>query len=263
LDWLTYVLRKFFPAPIERAVSLGCGEGGLERHALSVGAVDLFDAYDASEGAIQNARRHAEIVGHAQGVRYSVRDVNRFSSPGRIYDAAFASMSIHHIEALESVFDELRKSLKPTGLFVMNEYIGPTKFQLPPAQLTLINDLLGILPARYRRMIRDGARTNEIKQEHHIHPLEWFERYDPSEAVRSADLLSVLQDYFEIVEIKSYGGTLLHFLLENIVGNFDNSKEEDRAWLRMLEYFETTLEKGAMIDNDFAVIVARPRLAFY
>jgi len=52
---------------------------------------------------------------------------------------------------------------------------------------------------------------------------------------------------------------LLHFMLENIVGNFDDGHEDDRAWLNILEYVEMALEQGKVIDSDFAMIVARAR----
>lgn len=258
LDWLTYVLQKYFQKPVERAISLGCGEGGLERHVLSAGAVNVFDAYDASHGAIENAKKAARDLGLLERVNYVVADLNNFKAREGAYDAVFASMSIHHIQSLESVFDEVRRALKPSGLFVMCEYIGPTKFQLHPLQHKLVNDLLRILPAHYRHVIVEGQVTDEVKREYRLLPLEWFEKNDPSEAVRSAEIMPVLRNYFRVIEFKSYGGTLLHCLLENIVGNFDDSKEDDRAWLDKLVYFETSLEEGGIINSDFALIVAQP-----
>jgi len=257
LDWFTYVLRKYFLAPAERALSLGCGQGGLERHALSSNAVHIFDAYDASYGAIEHAKKAAEKEGLLKRINYHIADMNLLELPEKIYDAVFASMSVHHVEALERLFGEVRGTLKPYGLFIINEYIGPTKFQIPPLQLKLINSLLKILPIRCRRMIRDGKVTDEIKQVHQIHSLKWFDENDPSEAVRSAEIMPVLKDYFQVLEFKPYGGTLLHFMLENIVGNFDDRDEDDRAWLNMLEYLETVLEEGGVIKSDFALIVAR------
>ncbi len=258
LDWLSYIIAKYFQTPVERALSLGCGDGGLERHVLGSGAVKFFDAYDVSAGAIESARRKAEESGVLDKIRYAITDLNQLETLPEEYDAVFASMSIHHIEALESVFNEIRKGLKPNGLFIMNEYIGPTQFQLPASQLDLINDLLTILPPHYRRMIREGHATEDVKQAHFIHPLEWFAQYDPSEAVRSAEILTVLKDYFEIIEFKPYGGALLQFLLDNIVGNFDDTQEADRAWLDVLEYIETTVEEASVIASDFALIVAGP-----
>jgi len=259
LDWFNYVLQKYFQASVERALSLGCGDGGLERHALTKGAVVTFDAYDASPGAIDGATQAAKDLGLLPQIHYAVADLNCFQAPAYPYGAVFASMSIHHIQALEEVFDEIRKALTPAGYFIMNEYIGPTRFQLPPIQEKVVNDLLNILPPRFRRIIRDGKVTSEIKSCHQVHPLSWFTENDPSEAVRSAEILPVLQRFFDLAEFKPYGGTLLQFLLENIVGNFDESQEEAKAWLDMLAYVESALEEAGAIESDFALIVATPK----
>lgn len=259
VDWLSYILQKYFRTPVERALSLGCGDGGLERHALEAGAVERFDAYDASCGAIENAKKSAQTRGLLHRINYIVADLNHLHVKADGYDSVFASMSIHHIHALERVFEEVRGGLKLSGLFIMNEYIGPTRFQIPPAQLKLINDLLEILPRDFRRIIRNEKPTSEIKERHLIHPHSWFEENDPSEAIRSAEILPILQRFFRIVEFKPYGGSLLQFLLENIVGNFDDRQEKDRAWLDMLFYFERALEDAGVIDSDFALIVAAPR----
>ena len=96
LDWFSYILRKYFPTPVARALSLGCGEGGLEHHALAAGAVESFDAYDASQGAIETAQRTATELGLQARVNYGVTDVNRLQLAAGAYDAAFASMSIRH-----------------------------------------------------------------------------------------------------------------------------------------------------------------------
>ncbi|MBZ5554795.1 MAG: class I SAM-dependent methyltransferase [Acidobacteriia bacterium] len=256
LDWFRYILQQYFPTPVNRALSLGCGDGGLERYALHAGAVAIFDAYDASSGAIETARKTAEIEGLLPRINYAVADLNQLQVPINRYEAVFASMSIHHVQALEAVFEGVRNGLKPSGYFILNEYIGPTRFQLPPIQIKLINDLLNILPQDLRRIIREGKVTTEIKSGHQIHPLSWFDDNDPSEAVRSSDILPLLQRFFRIIEFKPYGGTLLQFILENIAGNFDEKQAEHRAWLDVLAYLENTLEDAGLIGSDFALIVA-------
>src|SRR5437016_1949742 len=65
VDWCSYVQAKWFPRPVARALSLGCGEGPLERWLLQLGAVKHFEAIDISEGAIQKAREAAAQAGFA------------------------------------------------------------------------------------------------------------------------------------------------------------------------------------------------------
>jgi hypothetical protein len=119
----------------------------------------------------------------------------------------------------------------------------------------MINKLLSILPTRYRQIIRDGKVTSDTKIVHQNPPLAWFDENDPSEAVRSSSIMPIIRQYFQIVEYRPYGGSLLQFLLENIVGNFKDD-QEDNAWLDILIYTEQLLEESAVIDSDFALIVA-------
>jgi len=80
---------------------------------------------------------------------------------------------------------------------------------------------------------------------------------DPSEAVRSADILPSLHRYFEIVEYKPLGGTVLQFLLADIAGNFQD--ELGQQLLEMLFVIEDVLMDTGDLGSDFAYIVAAPR----
>ncbi len=259
LDWFTYVNQKYIPVPVERGLSLGCGEGGLERHAFFLEKVKHFDAIDISQGAVETARREAERLGILDKVNYITADLNRLKLPLGRYDIVFASMSIHHIEPLESLFGQIHAALREGGYFICNEYIGPTRFQLPEERIRLINDLLSHLPERLRKLIRNGAATSDIKTSHQNPPLSWFIENDPSEAIRSGDIVPALCTCFDIVEEKPYGGGILHFLLQDIIGNFGDENKEDNAWINMLGYFEKYLEDHDIISSDFSLIVAKSK----
>ena len=90
-------------------------------------------------------------------------------------------------------------------------------------------------------------------------PVEHFEATDPSEAIRSSEIVPQLAMYFDILEYRPYGGALLHMLLSGIAGNFDPNDPKDVALLEMLALLEETLETSGVIQPEFAVIVARPK----
>jgi len=80
---------------------------------------------------------------------------------------------------------------------------------------------------------------------------------DPSKAIRSAEILPLLRAYFEIIEIKEYGGTILQFLLTDIAGNFDPDSKEDMRMLGLLCQIEDVLIDSGDLSSDFAFVVAR------
>jgi hypothetical protein len=80
---------------------------------------------------------------------------------------------------------------------------------------------------------------------------------NPSEAVRSAEIVPLIRQRFEIVQQTDFGGTILHMLLSDIVGNFDPESEADVTIVRLLCYLEKTLIAEGVLPSDFTLIVAR------
>jgi hypothetical protein len=79
---------------------------------------------------------------------------------------------------------------------------------------------------------------------------------DPSEAIRSAEIVPVLSRYFRILEFRGYGGSLLHELLFDITGNFDERNPGSLEQLRRLFQVEDDLIASGRLKDDFAVIIA-------
>lgn len=83
---------------------------------------------------------------------------------------------------------------------------------------------------------------------------------DPTEAIRSDEIIAVLQQQFDIVEMKELGGNILQFLLADIAGNFANGNDQkSQALLRMLVDIEETLLFCGEFKSDFAFVVAQPK----
>ncbi len=163
-------------------------------------------------------------------------------------------MSAHHFIQLEHIFTQVKKALKPKGLIVLYEFVGPSQFQWTDKQLTMINEILDILPTKYKQNI---SMPGQMKDREARPTLEWMNQYDPSEAIRSSDIYPILQNFFDIIEKIDYGGTLLHMLLKDIVGNFNIDREEDMSFLKLLCFIEKTLIREKVISSDFALIIAR------
>ena len=218
---------------------------------------EKFHANDLSDGAIEKAREGAAQAGLADKIEYSVLNLDDFALPAASYDAIFALSSAHHVFRLENLFRQCRKALKPHGLLFLDEYIGPSRFQCAPEVTGLINKLRDILPEKYRKSLftNDGSLIYPYAPS----PVEHFEKHDPSEAVRSGEIISTLKMYFDILEYRPYGGAIMHMLFSGIMGNFDENDEADVALVRTIATFEETLESAGVIGSDFAAIVAKPK----
>jgi len=253
-NWFLWVKKKYCNQKKGCGLVLGSGDGSLERHGIALEMCDCFDAFDVSEKSVEFARSEAQKGGFADKVNYQTSDINHITLPKNKYDMTFCAMSLHHFSRLEQVLEQIKHSLKPDGLFIFNEYVGPSQFQWTDKQLQIINAILELLPKKYRKDLSRLGLT--AKKEVLRPPIEDMERIDPSEAIRSAEIIPLVGKHFTILEKVDYGGTLLHTLLHNIVGNFDPQKEEDTALLKLLYYLEMLLIKEEVLESDFTLVVA-------
>jgi len=255
-NWLIYFKKKYIPQPLQIGLTLGCGEGSLERHAIQIRICERFEAFDIADGAIVLAKAEAAKRDLQERIQYEVRDINIIALEEAKYDVIFACMSVHHFQRLEHIFSEISKAIKPGGFLVLNEFVGPSQFQWTNQQLAIINNLLALLPVKYRKYVlfpghsKDKCRRPTLKEMNSI---------DPSEAIRSAEIIPLLLRRFQIIERFDYGGTILHILLQDIAGNFDSEKEEDLVILKLLCYVEETLVYHNVLPSDFTFIIAHKK----
>ena len=238
--------------PLRACVSLGCGSGGLERDLTKRGLIGEIDAYDVSEAAIAEARRLAAEQG-LSSIRYHVADLDAETLPESRFDAVFTHSSVHRVEKLEQVFANVRRALKPGGVFHLNEFVGPSRFQWTDMQLHLINQFLDTLPEHLLQTPQ--GRKPPVQRA----TIEQMLATDPTKAVRSSEIRDVLAEEFDIVEERPLGGTLLHMGLSGIAQNFDPASPEDMLHLERFFDFEDRMVANGTIGSDFTVLAARPR----
>ena len=255
VDWLTFTKKRFFPKPVKVALSLGCGYGIVERVGIDIEIARRFEAYDISPEAVAVAQQEAQKVGVADRVDYAAADLNTIELEPGVFGAVFGAQALHHIEALEHLLDQIHESLAPDGLFVVNEYVGPSRFQFPDDRLPFMNELLAVLPESHRRSLRDGSVKSEL-----LRPsAKEVQRVDPSESIRSDEIMSLIEERFEIVYRADFGGTLLQFVLSDIAGNFDPEDPKDMAMIDLVCLYEKTLIDQGVLPSDFVYLVAKRR----
>jgi SAM-dependent methyltransferase len=257
IDRYHHFVRKYFSGklPVERALTLGCGAGEFERGLASYNFCRHHDAVDISGGAIEHAISGARAAGLSH-INYRVDDLNRIVIEPDSYDVIFGISSVHHVSALEHLYGQVLAGLKPGGFFFMDEFIGPSQFQWTDSQLEASNTELRKLPTRFARSVTNptSMKTPVVRP-----TIEFMNEHDPSEAVRSADIVALLPQYFEVVEINGQGGSLLHLLLEDIAGNFNEENEGSIAYLKGLFELEDQLINERVLQHDFATIIAQKR----
>ena len=253
-DRFQYFLERYLKGrlPVDRALTLGCGAGELERGLSKYNFARVHVGLDISDHAVQLARDAASKEG-ISGLQYRLAELNTLQLEPSTYDVAFAVSSIHHVHKLEHLFEQINRALKPDGYFFLDEYIGPTQFQWTDAQLGIMNEQLRKLPAH---LTRRASERSAFKTEIVRKSFEHMNAADPSEAIRSGDIVKLMKRYFNVVEFKGYGGSLLHELLYDIAGNFTDQEAGSLELLEELFQLEDELTANGTLPHDFAVIIA-------
>jgi SAM-dependent methyltransferase len=234
-----------------RGLSLGSGTGYVERLMIERGYASAMDAVDISGEALAGAREAAR----GMAIEYRREDLNAPELSRGAYDFVISAAALHHVTNLERCLCEAHASLASGGLLVMHEFVGAARFQWSDPQLELVNRLHSELPPRYRVSALTGLAPSCIERR----PLGDMILADPSEAVRSDEILDVASKLFEAVDVREIGGAVLHPLLEGTIGNYNEGDVLDGALLGMLIDIDRRSLEGGFLPADFAVWVGRAR----
>jgi SAM-dependent methyltransferase len=246
--------RALAPGRFGRALVLGCGRGDLERAIVARDYAQEVVGVDLSSRALEHARTQARSLGIADRITYLLADLNDpLPDLGR-FDAVFAPASLHHVAALESLLDRIHSVLAPDGLLMLAEYVGPTRFQWPARQKELAAEALPLIPPHYRRLPGGG-----IKESIWAPTVAEVTELDPTEAVRSEEILPLVAERFRVLRREDTGGGLLFPLLHGIARNFPYQDEHALILLKLLLWMDDCLLREGVLPTCYADVFAAPR----
>ncbi|MGH8714288.1 MAG: class I SAM-dependent methyltransferase, partial [Casimicrobiaceae bacterium] len=176
-----------------RFVSLGAGncdtEVRLARRLIDAGFDDFtIECLELNAAMLDRGQRLASAEGVARHVVPLQGDFNQWR-PHRRFDGILANQSLHHVSALERMFDAAAASLPPHGAFIVSDMIGRNGHQRWPEALAIVRELWRDLPAsyRYNRQLR--------RQETQF--LDWDCSSSGFEGIRAQDILPLLVERFD------------------------------------------------------------------
>ncbi len=249
-------IRERYSTPEARwhALSPGCGTGRKELAWVAAGGIALLEGYDISKKRIAEAERLAASAGMATSARFTPTDVRTLDLPAASFDLVILDDALHHIAPLAPFLRKVHAWLRPGGLLVVNEFVGPSRFQWTDRQVELANRLLNGMPARFRTR-PDGTPRPPVYRPGTLA----MRLYDPSEAVDSASIIPLVHEHFDVVEEKMCGGALLHLVFKDIAHHFLHPDDAALGVLTACLAAEEEEMKAGRIGSDFAFIVARSR----
>ena len=238
-----------------QGLSIGCGTGGNEVRWGRTGRFRRIDAFDLSPERIRAARESVEGTPEESVVHFEIADLRRRDLPDGAYDMVLFEHSLHHFAPLRPLLEQVSRTLRRGGLLVVNEFVGPSRFQWTNDQLAGVNDLLRRFPREFRTCSGGG-----YEKERELRPSKlrmWVS--DPSEAVESSRILPAIGSVFDIEEVRGYGGAILHPLFSGIAHHFVQPNATAERLLDAAFSTEDRMLAGGEIGHDFAFMVARNR----
>jgi SAM-dependent methyltransferase len=213
----------------EHGVTLGCGAGRLERSLIKAGVCSSFQGIDISEDAIASARETAAREGLK--LTYRAADLNFVEMPPATFDLAVAQTSLHHVLHLEHLAEQVWTGLKPQGCLWIHDFVGESQSQYLPERLKIFNDLLAILPEKFREN-HLYKRTLKVSKR----PVPG-QLVSPFECIRSAEIIPVFSRWFSI-EWQSEFSAFMHIIVPPGTRAAYIENEDTRALFEVLLYMD-------------------------
>jgi 2-polyprenyl-3-methyl-5-hydroxy-6-metoxy-1,4-benzoquinol methylase len=246
-DHVAYVCRRYLSGSAGlKAFSPACGTGVNERRWAASGLFARIDAIDLSPARIARARAAAEKEGLAGILNFQVEDMASVSGES-LYDVVIAEGALHHLAPMRITLEKLRRLLKPRGLLVVNDFVGPSRFQWTGRQLEAAGAMLALIPEAYRRRWPDGRIKKRIAAPGRLR----MKLADPSEAAESSRILPLLDEMFVPLEIKGKGGTIVCLVFHEIAHHYVRPDAAAGEILRLCFAVEDLLLKSGEISSDY------------
>lgn len=233
------------PRTTIRALSVGCGTGAKEIDLIRSADGRLkfaFHCFDVSSVAIECATNLALQEGLDQQISFKLADAFSLDL-GEEWDLVYWNNSLHHMLDTAQAIAWSSSRLRQGGLFAMDDYVGPDRFQWSDATIQRATLLLQSLTIQQRA---DPHHPQVILRETAAcPPIDHVIRTDPTEAADSSNILPALQRQFgSTLEWIPTGGLAYFICLDGLFENFQTPQELhqlqqllqiDAAWARTVE----------------------------
>lgn len=196
-DFFQHFQENYCASPFQHALVLNCGNGWVDRLLIDRGIAQKITAFDYSHDLL----KEAESARNSREITYFQADANQVDFDADQYDLIVNHAALHHVQYINRLCKILAKSLKPEGVFLNFDYVGPGRNQYPSRQWRLIK--------KENSRLAEFARKERLVAPH----LPTMLHVDPTEAIHSDLILECVKRYFDITLQKDIGGGIAYEIL--------------------------------------------------
>ena len=211
----------------KRCISLGSGncdfEVRLARLLVSQGTRDfVIECVDFNQAMLERGTERAAAQGVTEHIVAVRADFNDWK-PINKYDVVIANMSLHHVINLEGLFDNIKDTMKRSGLFLTFDMVGRNGHMRWPEALEIVNEFWQEMPHAFK--------YNRMLAKHQVA----YENFDCSnsgfEGIRAQDILPLLLQRFQFVSCIGFANIIEPFIDRAVGYNFDPNRVWDRNFI--------------------------------
>jgi hypothetical protein len=162
-----------------------------------------------------------------------------------------ANHSLHHIVALEPIFERVKEAIGEDGYFLVCDMVGRNGHMRWPEALAIVHSIWKQMPDRYKY-------NHQLKRFE-----EMYENWDCStegfEGIRAQDILPLLVKTFHFESFVAYGNVPDIFIDRGFGHNFDIKNSEDTAFIDRVGSLNDQLITDGEIKPTQMVGVLRSR----
>lgn len=230
-------------------LSLGSGECATELIFAKYPNFKQITCTDIAEKRLDIGKKSAEKQ-NLTNIIFKIKDANKRVESEEKFDVVYFRASLHHFKSIDTLLgNQIKQLLKPDGLLIIDEYVGPSRLQFPKHQIKAINEAIKIIPKPLRQRYKLTWYKNKVSGPGLLRMI----MADPSECVDSASIIPALRNHYETVYEVGYGGNILTLALKDIAQHFTISQPENDKILQHLFDYEDKYLKKHPSDHIFGI----------
>jgi SAM-dependent methyltransferase len=250
---LMEVAKQFLVPSAKKMLAVGSGLAFAEESLARGNFVEKVVAFEASEVAVTSARERFAIAGLADRIDIRCGDVMEAQLSDCEFDLVFVQAAIHHFYNIEEMFELFHRVLKPGGLIIYDEYVGPDHHMYEDHVMQTLDEINECLAPQFRH----DVLRNSVREEVPSATLEWMMQMDPSEGVHASLILPLTYKFFDVVQRIDYGGTVMRPFFVGILPNFDFNDPKDQTIASLIIKMEELLVRNSVLPSYHTKIVGK------
>jgi len=214
--------------PIKRAISVGCGAGQKEMELLSSGTVEHFTLVDIVPLRKERSAEISARRGLSGRIDFRIGNAFEIIKGSETFDLVYWDTALHHMPDAGLAIEWSRERLAAGGIFAMQEYIGPSRFQYSDDMLELVDSFRSHLPDR---LLINEKIGKSLPRKISRRSVRKMVDLDPSEACDSVNILPSIANAFPGADVRLLGGAIYSLGLDGVYRNICQDDEDGRMLL--------------------------------